>query len=330
MAAFAAPVGGVRISGNAGVRVVYTDQRAQGYANPGGGAAAIPIDVTQRYTEVLPALNVAADLTDELTLRLGYARQMSRPQPELLAPGLTVTLQNGTGRGGNPTLKPFLSNNLDASLEWYFSRLGKVSIAAFDKKFDNYLTQQMSQISVPNNFGFDFYNITTQVNGGAARLYGLEFGYQQTLDFLPGALSGLGIEASYTRVFQKSNFAVAAGSTATRTVNNHLLGVSPSSYSLVGFYEKGLVSGRLGYVWREAYLQANGGVGQVDTYFDSFGSLDGSFSLAVTPTTSVTLSAVNLLRSSLSQYGRAATGGKVPGEAYAYGRTLSLGAQFKF
>ncbi|WP_230482375.1 TonB-dependent receptor [Sphingomonas sp. Leaf21] len=330
MAAFAAPVGGVRISGNVGVRVVYTDQRARGYANPGGGAAAIPIDVTQRYTELLPALNVKADLTDELTLRLGYARQMSRPQPELLAPGLTVTLQNGTGRGGNPTLKPFLSNNLDASLEWYFSRLGKVSIAAFDKEFDNYLTQQVSQVSVPNNFGFDFYNITTQVNGGAARLYGLEFGYQQTLDFLPGALSGLGIEASYTRVFQKSNFAVAAGSTETRTVNNHLLGVSPSSYSLVGFYEKGLVSGRLGYVWREAYLQANGGVGQVDTYFDSFGSLDGSFSVAVTPTTSVTLSAVNLLRSSLSQYGRTAAGGKVPGEAYAYGRTLSLGAQFKF
>lgn len=330
MATFAAPLGGVRISGNAGVRIVYTDQRAQGYANPGGGAAAIPVDVTQRYTEVLPSLNVKADLTDSLSLRLGYARQMARPQPELLAPGLTITLANGTGRGGNPNLKPFLSNNLDASLEWYFNRLGKVSIAAFDKDFDNYLTQEITQVSIENPYGFDFYNITTQVNGGAARLYGLELGYQQTFDFLPGPLSGLGIEASYTRVFQQSSFSVANGSTATRTVDDHLLGVSPSSYSLVGFYEKGALSGRIGYAWREAYLQANGGLGQVDTYFSSFGSLDGNISVAVTPRASVTFSAVNLLRASLSQYGLTAAGVKVPGEAYAYGRTLSLGAQIKF
>jgi hypothetical protein len=68
----------------------------------------------------------------------------------------------------------------------------------------------------------------------------------------------------------------------------------------------------------------------VDTYFGSFGSLDGSISVAVTPRTSVTLSAVNLLRASLSQYGLATAGLKVPGDAYAYGRTLSLGAQIKF
>jgi TonB-dependent receptor len=330
MATYAAPVAGVNISGNFGVRIVYTDQRAQGYANPGGGAAAIPIDVTRRYTEVLPSLNVKAELTDTLSLRLGVARQMARPQPELLAPGLTVTLQSGSGRGGNPELKPFLSTNLDASLEWYFNRFGKLSIAAFDKNFDNYLTQEISRISVPNPYGFDFYNITTQVNGGAARLYGLELGYQQKFDFLPGPLSGLGIEASYTRVFQQSSFAVANGGSATRTVKDHLLGVSPRSYSLVGFYETGAVSGRLGYAWRGAYLAANGAQGQVDTYFGSFGSLDGSISVAVTPRTSVTLSAVNLLRASLSQYGLATAGLKVPGDAYAYGRTLSLGAQIKF
>lgn len=330
MAKFDAPLGSLKLSGNAGVRVVYTDQRARGYANPGGGAAAIPVDVTHRYTEVLPALNVKADFTDTLSLRLGYARQMARPQPELLAPGLTITLASGTGRGGNPNLKPYLSNNLDASLEWYFNRFGKLSVAAFDKKFDNYLTQEITQVSIPNPYGYDFYNITTQVNGGAARLYGLELGYQQKFDFLPGPLAGLGIEASYTRVFQQSSFSVANGSTATRTVNNHLLGVSPSSYSLVGFYERGVLSARLGYAWRQAYLQANGGVGQADTYFSSFGSLDGNISVAVTPRASVTISAVNLLRSSLSQYGLTATGTKVPGEAYAYGRTLSLGAQIKF
>lgn len=66
------------------------------------------------------------------------------------------------------------------------------------------------------------------------------------------------------------------------------------------------------------------------SYFDSFGSLDRSITYAVNTHASVTLSGVNLLRSPLRQYGLTPAGTKVPGEVYAYGRTLAIGMQVKF
>ncbi|WP_143873750.1 TonB-dependent receptor domain-containing protein [Catenovulum sediminis] len=48
------------------------------------------------------------------------------------------------------------------------------------------------------------YQINTVNNGKGAEINGLEFGYSQTYDFLPGVLGGLGVSANYT--YQDSSY----------------------------------------------------------------------------------------------------------------------------
>jgi len=160
------------------------------------------------------------------------------------------------------------------------------------------------------------------VNGGTAKLTGAEIGYQQRLGFLPGLLDGLGIEASYTRVWQDSSF-----TTGNRQVTDSLIGVSPSSYNVVGFYEKAAFAARVGYFWRNHYLARLGPSNGTDEIFDSFGSLDGSISYTVSPHFTVTAEALNMLDSSVFTY---ASVKSRPQEIFHYGRTVTLGVLARF
>jgi outer membrane receptor protein involved in Fe transport len=110
-------------------------------------------------------------------------------------------------------------------------------------------------------------------------------------------------------------------------VTDSLIGVSPASYNLVGFYEKGPISTRLGYFWRGHYLARLGPATGTDEIFDSFGSLDGSISYTVKPNITVTAEALNLADSSVYTY---ATVNSRPQEIFHYGRTFSLGVLGRF
>lgn len=202
MVKFDVLLGSLKFSGNVGVCVVYIDQCVWGYVNFGGGVVVILVDVMYCYIEVLLVLNVKVDFIDMLFLWLGYVWQMVWLQFELLVLGFIIILVSGIGCGGNFNLKFYLLNNFDVLLEWYFNWFGKLLVVVFDKKFDNYLIQEIMQVSIFNLYGYDFYNIMMQVNGGVVWLYGLELGYQQKFDFLFGLLVGFGIEVSYICVFQ--------------------------------------------------------------------------------------------------------------------------------
>ncbi|AWB65677.1 TonB-dependent receptor [Saccharobesus litoralis] len=54
------------------------------------------------------------------------------------------------------------------------------------------------QITSPMHLGCDEVVVEFKVNGASTRSKGLEFGYRQTYDFLPGVLSGLGMDFNYT------------------------------------------------------------------------------------------------------------------------------------
>ncbi|MFM9080998.1 MAG: hypothetical protein ACKOTE_12860, partial [Opitutaceae bacterium] len=56
---------------------------------------------------------------------------------------------------------------------------------------------------------------TTRVNGGWARVRGLELNYQQSLSFLPGWLGGLGIFGNATRLLTRGTY---DGSTIRTTI----------------------------------------------------------------------------------------------------------------
>ena len=153
----------------------------------------------QRYGKLLPSLNLIYDVTPDLKLRLGYGRALGRPNYDLLAARQTVARDSATATisGGNPDLKPRMSDNYDLSLEYYVGRRGAITAAVFRKAIKNEIltttttdTQLIDGVSTV---------VTTRqpVNGSSASVNGLEVGYTLTrLDMLPKPLDGLGFSVN--------------------------------------------------------------------------------------------------------------------------------------
>jgi TonB-dependent receptor len=78
----------------------------------------------------------------------------------------------------------------------------------------------------------------------------LEASAQTFFDFLPGLLSGLGVQANGTYLDGTNELPQTLGQ-GDRQVQ--ITGLSKWAYNLTGFYEKGKVSTRLSYNWRSGY-----------------------------------------------------------------------------
>jgi len=277
------------------------------------------VSYPKTFNNVLPTFNLRAELTDTLVGRLGASRVLTRPNVTDSAPRITVSTDSPTASGGNPDLVPFLATQFDASLEWYFNRSGSLTGAVFYKAMDDYITQQNVAIDIP---GRGTVQLSTQVNGGNAKVYGFEAAYYQVFTFLPQPFDGLGVQASYTRTSVQADY--RAGS---RTIKDEMIGLSKNSFNLVGFYEKGPILARLSYVWRDRYLSGVGSTAQAPTYTASFGSLDGSLGYRVTDNVTLSLEAINI--AGARQY----TYNDNPlrfGDINDYGTTILFGARAEF
>lgn len=139
----------------------------------------------------------------------------------------------------------------------------------------------------------------------------MEFAYQQTFDFLPGFLDGLGTAVTYTYIdasdFPNPNIS-GIGSPSVNSsgqpLNNGpfggqlpLAGTSKHTVNATLFYEKGPLSVRAAYNWRSDFL-----VTPRDdlfpfsaTYQDASGQLDGTIFYNLTPNIKLGVQGVNLL-----------------------------------
>jgi TonB-dependent receptor len=156
----------------------------------------------------------------------------------------------------NPDLKPQYGHNYDLGIEYYFKPQGMISVGAFRKKIRDYIYTDTSQVigsGADNGFDGDYagYSLTTQANGGSAKIQGLEFSYQQQLVFLPGWLKGFGVYANYTKLKTEGNY----GGTAVVT-NNSLPGFIPQNGNAgIGYRGYGFDL-RVQAVYRGRYLRA--------------------------------------------------------------------------
>ncbi|MDG2530988.1 TonB-dependent receptor [Caulobacter endophyticus] len=150
-------VGSIPVKGNAGVQVVHTDQFSTGVAvNPNDVANPMSTDDGDKFTYVLPSINLTFDLSNETLLRVGAARTLARARMDELRASqsfttnpayLTSTNPNQSyfsANGGNPKLRPYIADGVDVSLEKYFGRSAYVSVAAYYKKLSNYVNSNSS------------------------------------------------------------------------------------------------------------------------------------------------------------------------------------------
>ena len=163
------------------------------------------------YGDYYPSLNATYDLTDKLVLRAAYAKTIGRPNLNFITPGLTITdpdVLQPRITINNPNLKPWTADNYDLTLESYNFKDGFGSVGIFQKNIKDFFGSVETQ-ATPELLGLYGlqddpnllrYTISTQTNAGDAKVTGFEFGYRQSLTFLPDWARGFQVFFNATKL----------------------------------------------------------------------------------------------------------------------------------
>lgn len=252
----------------------------------------------------LPSLDMDLEVYDNMKARLSYSRSLARPPIGALSPNRTFVgnpnVRNRKVNAGNPDLLPFLSDNFDLSLEYYYGEASYASIGYFRKKVDNFLVTTIEQETFDGlndpHIGADAEQARAELEAEGisptdqavfARI-NENLGNAATdpvrarpddplavfdVTTIDNAEVGnlFGWELAVQHMFGDTGWGVQANLTivngdvdADRDVINQqfaLPGLSDSA-NLSVFYENEIVSARLAYNWRDEFL----------TGFDQFGS----------------------------------------------------------
>ena len=301
-----ANLGGIDARGNIGTRVLSTDQTSNGFNLVAGSPVAVSLD--NDYTVALPSANIVLSPSDNIILRLATSRSLTRATLTQLQPGGSVAPTGRTARLGNPGLNPFTADQLDVSLEYYFAPESLVAFTYFYKDVDGFIAnvtvdRMINAGTLIDDDGNDVSNaifaVSQPVNGDSASVKGFEVSFQTPFTFLPEPLDGMGLFANYTYV--DSQFEI---NFEGQTVSTRLPGQSKSSYNVIGYFEKGRLSTRLAYSWRDEYLdQFRPRDTERSNFIDAFGQFDLNIQYEVTDTITLTLDALNLLEEEQFRYG---------------------------
>lgn len=351
-------IGSWRVDGLLGVRAVNTVGRYSGLSSVrfDGVTQVVPRETRANYVDVLPNLSLRVRPTDKLQLRVGFTKTRTKPEFGQLNPALrieqnTAAIPDGPiladprfpaglqgrpvayGSGGNPDLQPLTSTNYDASIEYYFSSTASLTAAAFYRDLNGFISDYTTRTIDPV---YGLIEITRPENAGKGRIRGFELGGQTFLDFLPGLLSGFGIQANVTYLKGENRFPanlfLAAGGTSTPPFVT-IPGLSKWTYNTALFYEKGDVSTRLSLNNRTAFLNNN--FLPTDTFYNGEGTenverLDFSFNYNITDQVTLTFDAQNILAKPFNNYRQYADDRYYPRDIREEGRYYGVGARFRF
>jgi len=322
-AAWESTLGDVPYAANFGFRVAHTETTSSGVDQPviqfresDGDTQLIPVfgvatdvQIRNSYTNFLPSTNIKFDVAEDKIIRLAASKTVTRPTLTALG----VSNQFGgranapTSTGGNPNLEAFESTNFDAAFEWYMDDLSFFGVTGFYKDFGNFLESQT--IGVPGQVVFPAGNAsnpggtdvtrtinfqdTRTRNGETGSIIGLELAAQKAFE------NGFGVQANYTYV--DSSIDRAAGSGNEDLDYN---GLSPHSFNVSGFYEKGPIQARISYNYRDEFLvQAFSDQGE-PRQRESFGQVDFSAAYAVNDIFQVFAEGINVLDADTRDFSR--------------------------
>ena len=321
----------IPIRGNVGVRGVDTHTSTSGYYQPftidfnsqGVGnfeytSSNITSSVYNKdYFDVLPELNLEADLRKDLLLRFAVGQSMTRPDFQTqMAPALTsINAQNKVASAGNPNLEAYISTNVDLGVEWYMARSSALYASVFYKSINNFIGES-TEFNV-SRFNYTWNSLSTPENQGEATIEGAEFGYQQVWPI------GVGYILNTTLADSSAHYTSGVYSGQVLPFE----GVSRLSYNGTLFYEKYGFNARLAYSYRSKYVLIDSDVFGLTEYNAPYGQLDGSISYELDKNWTVVANAENLTDSANKIYTIK------PGDPLSYtvvGARFGLGLRAKF
>lgn len=358
---FSSKFHGVPVTGNLGIRWVETKSEVSGTLltageDENGAIETVPVPTVfeNDYAEVLPSLNLTFKLQENVLLRAAISKSLTRPSLADLRTALVpnsvltsdifeqgavavepgsgaenVTDASRAGTGGNPELKPYVSTNVDMSLEWYFRDFGVLSISTFYKNISDFIQPSENietllfaldpALNQGTTLPLDIL-VARPTNVGDANITGFELGYTDRLS------SGLGIATSIT--FLKASVEEEDGT------ESELQGVSDVNYSIGTFFERGPFEINVNWTWRSKYsTNSNASIGTAaansgdQPVNDSFGTLDLGASYQITNNFQVFVEGTNLTD---EKQGSFLTSDNVFRQAQAYGTSYNLGLKINF
>ncbi len=258
-------LGTMRLRTNYGIRYVGTTVSSKAVLS------GTPVENKRHYDNYLPSMNLALDITKQLTARLAVGRSMTRPglnSLNIAGPVFGYTTRQVSNLG-DPGLKPYQSNDADLSLEWYMPKGGLLSLGFFNKNIvtslkTDVVTKFVDPVYLPAiyadpqyiavaNPSLDpalvQYTFTIPVNSDEGNsVKGYEFTYNQPFTFLHGWLGNFGLASNITHVQA-----------------NDSTGLSPNSYNFTFYYDSSVFGARVAVNKRDDYLlQANPGNGSTE------------------------------------------------------------------
>lgn len=307
----------VGISGNIGLRYINTETSSKGLGtkfvglNYDTGAQSVvattetgqTLNGKGSYSELLPSLNVKFDLTDDFVSRFAYSKSLTRPILSDLSPSVTIantglnvtgfdaeTLQRefiGQISGDNPNLKPYISNNVDFALEWYFAPESYVGATVFYKEIEDWIVSSSRTVQLPDimhdNMLLNFEQ-RSPFNNESADAKGIELSMLHNFD------NGFGVQANYTYMDSSAKYNINK-----ENLTFSLDGLSKDSYNLIGFYENESWQARVAYNWRSEYTEcAACSRSNQPIMVEDYGQVDASISYEFNEQFTVTADVVNL------------------------------------
>jgi iron complex outermembrane receptor protein len=276
-------LGGLPLRGNIGVQAITADQstdlRLVSGVIPDNTPVLPIVTVTDgdKYTDVLPSLNLALEMPHDMKLRFGAAVTVARPRLDELGGGASYTVTNDDSLppnyegqfyywqrsgGGNPKLRPWKANTFDLSLEKYFAEQAYVSVAAYYKDLKTYIfnastIEDFTGVPLPpfnpadpdvtyddadaNRIGVS----TLKTNGSGGHVQGFEITASIPFSLFSQALDGFGFIIS------------GAKNSSEITINDEEVDVPGLSKEILNstlYYEKYGFSARVSNRYRGSFL----------------------------------------------------------------------------
>lgn len=179
------------------------------------------VDREGRYDYVFPSASLKVAISDSTDLQIGYSRTIRRPEVNVLAGVWSANDETRVVTAPNPGLEPELSDNLSIRVAKYFEPVGLIAFNYYRNSVKGlFQTEELTA----DEFGYTgeeyagyTFRTTRTVDGQSIKIEGYELEFNHSLDYLPGALSGLTVRGSYTHTKPEipiagsaENFAVLA------------------------------------------------------------------------------------------------------------------------
>jgi iron complex outermembrane recepter protein len=327
-------VGRVPVNVNAGARYVDTSVLSFGYhpiqnADGTTGYTDTPVSRKGGYKDVLPSMNLTAELSTDLLLRAAASETLIRPALTDIAYKRTASWSSFRFTDGNPDLQPTYAKQWEIGLEKYLENGGLLAASYFRKKIEgvvvNSLTGVVENVAVYNangslngHYDFDIYQ---PVNAdGSYEVDGVELIAQLPLSMLHSALEGFGINANYTMLDSS-----LAGE-SDLGIKTPMPGLADKAYNFTLYYENDRFDARVSYNYKGEYVESIG-YNMYPVYRDAYGQTDFSIGYRITDNIKLSLEGINITNEKTTGY---TMDPSFPTMYETSGRRLALGIRADF